>query len=154
MKKLGGISAIAISHPHYYSSMLEWSRAFGDVPIYLHEAERPWVQRPSPSIQFWSGEQKEIGDGLTLFRTGGHFEGYQVLHWRGGAAGKGALLSGDQPTVAADRRWVSFMYSYPNFIPLNAPAIRRIVRSSNRWPTTGFTARGGGALSIRTARVP
>jgi hypothetical protein len=32
-KALGGISAIAISHPHYYSSMIEWSRAFGGVPI-------------------------------------------------------------------------------------------------------------------------
>lgn len=127
VKKLGGISAIAISHPHYYSSMIEWSRAFGNVPIYLHESERPWVQRPDRVVQFWSGEQKEIGDGLTLIRTGGHFEGYQVLHWRDGAGGKGALFSGDQPFVAADRRWVSFMYSYPNFIPLNAPAIRRIV---------------------------
>jgi hypothetical protein len=33
VKALGGISAIAISHPHYYTSMVEWSRAFGDVPI-------------------------------------------------------------------------------------------------------------------------
>ena len=29
LKALGGISAIAISHPHCYSSMVEWSRAFG-----------------------------------------------------------------------------------------------------------------------------
>src|SRR3982074_2820918 len=29
IKALGSISAIAISHPHYYSSMVEWSRAFG-----------------------------------------------------------------------------------------------------------------------------
>ncbi|MBV8397269.1 MAG: MBL fold metallo-hydrolase, partial [Acetobacteraceae bacterium] len=33
---LGGLHAIAISHPHYYASMVEWSRAFGDVPIWLH----------------------------------------------------------------------------------------------------------------------
>ena len=26
---LGGVAAIAISHPHYYSSMIEWSRALG-----------------------------------------------------------------------------------------------------------------------------
>jgi hypothetical protein len=36
------------------------------------------------------------------------------------------LLSGDQPQVCRDRRWVSFMYSYPNLIPLPAKAIRRI----------------------------
>ena len=127
VNKLGGISAIAISHPHYYSSMIEWSRAFGNAPIYLHEADRQWVMRPEKEVQFWSGEQKELGSGLTLIRTGGHFDGFQVLHWRDGAGGKGALLSGDQPFVAADRRWVSFMYSYPNYIPLNPPAIRRIV---------------------------
>ena len=42
---LGGISAIAISHPHYYSSMVEWSRAFGGVPIYLHADDHQWVMR-------------------------------------------------------------------------------------------------------------
>lgn len=29
----------------------------------------------------------------------------------------------------ADRKNVSFMYSYPNFIPLNAPAVERIVQA-------------------------
>src|SRR5215207_5224051 len=29
---LGGVSAVAISHPHYYTTMVEWSRAFGGVP--------------------------------------------------------------------------------------------------------------------------
>ena len=29
--------------------------------------------------------------------------------------------------VAQDRRYVSFMYSYPNMIPLNASAVERIV---------------------------
>jgi hypothetical protein len=29
VKALGGVSAIAISHPHYYASMVEWTRAFG-----------------------------------------------------------------------------------------------------------------------------
>src|SRR5688572_1079323 len=40
VKALGGIAGIAISHPHYYSSMLEWSHAFGRAPIYLHAADR------------------------------------------------------------------------------------------------------------------
>src|SRR5215204_1049159 len=42
---LGGVSAIAISHPHYYTTMVEWSRALGGVPIYLHAADRQWVMR-------------------------------------------------------------------------------------------------------------
>lgn len=47
---LGGISAIAISHPHFYSTMVEWSLAFGLIPIYLHVADRQWVMRPDPAI--------------------------------------------------------------------------------------------------------
>ncbi len=126
VRELGGIARIAISHPHYYTTMIEWSRAFGDAPIHIHEAEGPWVMRPDPAVRFWSGERLDLGAGLALIRTGGHFEGYQVLHWPGGAGGKGALMAGDQPQICMDSRQVSFMYSYPNYIPLNAPAIRRI----------------------------
>ena len=126
VRELGGIAAIAISHPHYYSSMIEWSRAFGDVPIHLHEADRQWVMRPDERIRYWSGATKSLGEGLTLVHTGGHFDGFQVLHWRDGADSRGVLLSGDQPQVLPARGWVGFMYSYPNFIPLNAPAIHGI----------------------------
>ena len=37
-----------------------------------------------------------------------------------------ALLTGDIAQVTMDRRFVSFMYSYPNYMPLNAAAVRRI----------------------------
>ena len=127
VKALGGISAIAISHPHYYSAMVDWSQAFGDVPIYLHAADQQWVMRPDKAIEFWNGETKSLGDGLTLVRCGGHFDGGTVLHWQGGAHNKGALLTGDIIQVVADRKHVSFMYSYPNQIPLSAATIRRIV---------------------------
>ena len=126
---LGGISAIAVSHPHYYTTMAAWSHAFGHVPVFIHRADEQWVLRPDPVVQFWEGGSKELFGGLRLVNTGGHFEGFQVLHWLAGAAGKGALLSGDQPQVCMDRRWVSFMYSYPNLIPLPAAAIRRIARA-------------------------
>jgi glyoxylase-like metal-dependent hydrolase (beta-lactamase superfamily II) len=129
VKALGGISAIAISHPHYYSSMVEWSRAFGGVPIYLHAADRQWVMRPDKAIVFWEGEKRTLGDDLTLIRCGGHFEGGTVLHWAGGTGGKGALLTGDIIQVVADRKHVSFMFSYPNYIPLSASAIERIVKA-------------------------
>lgn len=126
---LGGISAIAVSHPHYYSSVVEWSRAFGGVPIYLHAADRQWVMRPDKAIVSWEGETETLGEGLTLVRCAGHFEGGTVLHWAGGAGGKGALLTGDIIQVVPDRKHVSFMYSYPNYIPLPASAIERIVRA-------------------------
>lgn len=127
VKALGGITAIAISHPHYYTSMVEWSRAFGDAPIHLHAADRQWVMRPDKSIDFWNGETKPLGDGLTLVRCGGHFDGGTVLHWQGGADGRGSLLSGDIIQVVADRKHVSFMRSYPNYVPLAAAVVERIV---------------------------
>ena len=125
VRALGGIRHIAISHPHYYSSMVEWAKAF-DAPVHLHAADRRWVMRPDDALSFWEGETLELGGGLTLVRTGGHFDGGTVLHWADGAEGRGALLSGDLLQVVPDRRYVSFMYSYPNLIPLPAPAVRRI----------------------------
>lgn len=130
---IGGISAIAISHPHYYTGMIEWSQAF-DCPIYLHAADREWVMRPDPAIEFWEGETQPIGQDLTLIRCGGHFEGGTVLHWPGGANGQGVVLSGDILQVVQDRRWVSFMYSYPNLIPLSAKTVKRIVEAVEPFP--------------------
>ena len=124
----GGLAAIAISHPHFYSSVVEWSRAFGDAPIWLHAADREWVMRPDRAIRFWDGESADPlpGSGLTLIRVGGHFPGSAALHWPAGAEGRGVLLCGDMPQAVSDRRWVSFMYSYPNLIPLPASEIGRI----------------------------
>ena len=129
IRALGGLRGIAISHPHYYTAMVDWSKAFGGVPIYLHRADRQWVQRLEGNIQFWSGASKVLFGGLTLIHCAGHFDGFQVLHWPAGAEGRGALLPGDQPQVCMDRRWVTFLYSYPNMVPLGAPAVRRIMQS-------------------------
>ena len=125
VKSLGGIQAIAISHPHYYSSMVEWSQAFDNAPIYIHNADRQWVARPEGHIVFWEGETLEILDGLTVIQAGVHFEGGTVLHWRDGEQGQGALLSGDIFQVVSDRRYTSFMYSYPNLIPERPEIIRQ-----------------------------
>jgi glyoxylase-like metal-dependent hydrolase (beta-lactamase superfamily II) len=123
--RLGGVSAIAISHPHYYSAMVEWSRAF-EAPVYLHAADREWVMRPDHRLEFWSADTLQLLPGMTLLRLGGHFAGATVLHWVAGCAGRGALLAGDVVQVVSDRRWVSFMRSYPNLIPLSADAVTQI----------------------------
>jgi Metallo-beta-lactamase superfamily len=125
LTRRGGLSAIAISHPHYYSTMAEWSETF-DAPVYVHAADGEWVMRPSPRLVLWEGEVCELLPGLALLRLGGHFAGGTVLNWPGGAGGRGALLSGDIVQVVEDRRWVSFMRSYPNLIPLPADEVRRI----------------------------
>ena len=125
IRERGGLHAIVISHPHYYTTMVEWMDRF-DVPVYLHAFDRQWVMRPDPRLKFWEGETKALHDNLTLIRGGGHFPGGSMLHWPAGAECKGALLSGDIIQVVPDRRWVSFMYSYPNLVPLSAREVRRL----------------------------
>jgi hypothetical protein len=126
VEALGGISAIAISHPHFYTTMVEWSRAFGDVPIHLHAADRAWVMRPDPAIKFWDGDTLPLLPDVTMIRGGGHFAGGSMLHWAKGAGGRGVLCSSDIATVATSRRLLTFMYSYPNFIPLSASEVQGI----------------------------
>lgn len=127
IEERGGIAAISVSHPHFYDAIVSWSHAFGGCPIILPEADRAFVTRPDPAIQYWDGAPREVVPGVTLIRTGGHFEGSAVLHWSAGAEGNGALLVGDSIQVVQDRRYVSFMFSFPNIIPTSAAVVRQIV---------------------------
>jgi hypothetical protein len=122
---LGGIAAIAISHPHFYTTMVEWAHAF-EAPIHLHAADKHWIMRDDPAIELWDGETKTLWAGATLIRCGGHFQGGTVLHWAGGASGLGIICAGDILTVTTDRKWLSFMRSYPNFIPLSVRTVEHI----------------------------
>ena len=124
VKARGRVIAIAISHPHYYTAMADWSAALGGVPVYIHADDHEWVTEPFPSLVPWSGEWRALTDKLTLIRCGGHFPGATVLHRRDGAGD--TLYSGDVLQVTADRRHVSFMWSYPNLVPVNAAAVTRI----------------------------
>src|SRR5205814_1970686 len=115
IRGLGGLKAIAISHPHFYSAMADWGRAF-DCPVLVHEADRQWLTETDPHIECWSGESREVMAGITLHRLGGHFPGSSLLHW----SGPRTLLTGDTILVTQDRSHVSFMWSYPNYVPLPA----------------------------------
>jgi hypothetical protein len=122
IEERGGLAAIAISHPHYYSAMAEWAERF-DCPVHLHAADAEWVMRPSPALRHWDGETLDLGHGLTLIRGGGHFRGGTMLHRD---AGGGALLSGDIIQVVPDRTHVAFMWSYPNLVPLPDESVQAI----------------------------
>lgn len=126
IKGLGGLAAIAISHPHFYTTMGAWSRAFGGVPIHLHADDRDWIVNPGDSLSLWSGETFELLPEVTLIRCGGHFPGSSVLHWSGASDGRGIICTGDTLMVNPDRKSLSFMRSYPNFIPLGVKTIHRI----------------------------
>jgi glyoxylase-like metal-dependent hydrolase (beta-lactamase superfamily II) len=118
---LGGLKAIAISHPHFYSAVSTWGRTF-QCPVFVHEADKEWVVDPDSCISFWTGETKEIVSGITIHKLGGHFPGSTVLHW----IDRRALFPGDTILVAFDRKHVSFMWSYPNNVPLPVGDVERI----------------------------
>ena len=120
----GGITAIAISHPHFYASMVEWSDAFGGVPIHLHRADAGWIQRRSENIVLWDGDDVALTDAVRLLHLPGHFPGSAALHWTGHPAGRSVLLAGDSLHVADDLAHVTVMHSVPNYIPVGPAVIR------------------------------
>lgn len=126
----GGITAVAVSHPHYYTTMHEWAHLF-DIPIYVHEADLGWVTRPDDRVLSWQGATHRISDDLTLVHLGVHFAGGSVLHR---ADEHGSLFTGDIVQVLPDRRWVSFMYSYPMFIPERPDIVRAAVEALEPLP--------------------
>jgi hypothetical protein len=129
--RLGGIAAIAMSHPHFYAANVDLADAF-DARILIPAADRQWVQRPSPRIEYFDDDVDPV-PGVTVARIGGQFDGAAVLHWPDGSEGRGALLTGDTITVVQDREWVSFMWSYPNLIPLDEGTIDDIARRVERF---------------------
>lgn len=148
---MGGLVAIAISHPHYYTSHRVWAEAF-DAPVFLHEDDGGWVQRRHERLHLWPGETHPLVAGITLVRCGGHFAGATVLHM---AAGRGRLFSGDVLQVTQDRAHVTVMRSYPNYIPVGATAIRQVAAAldpfeydSVHGAFAGLTIRSGGKAAV------
>jgi glyoxylase-like metal-dependent hydrolase (beta-lactamase superfamily II) len=113
----GGVDLIAISHPHFYAAMVEWSDALGGVPILINAADQDWVQRWAPAVEPWHGDEYRLSPTVTLYRCPGHFPGSTVLHWTAGPRGRKLLLTGDSLHVTQDRRHVAFQYSVPNHLP-------------------------------------
>jgi hypothetical protein len=96
------------------------------------------------------------GERVFLIRVGGHFNGLQVLHWASGERCGGVLMTGDMPQVCPDRRYVSFMYSYPNFIPVNGQTVREIVMKLEHYKFgklygawLGFVVEGDPKMALR-----
>ena len=81
--------------------------------------------RDSPWIRFWQGDALELTRDVRVIRLGGHFAGGCVLHW---ARDEGVVLSGDIVQVTPGARAVSFMWSYPNLLPLPAATVRDIIQ--------------------------
>ena len=127
---LGGVVAMAASHPHFYAAMVSWSEALSGVPIHLPLADKDYVMRPSaahPLLERRDRNTRARRDADPLRRP---FRGQQRLalgRWRWAA--KGSLMTGDTIQVAQDTRWAGFMRSYPNLIPLPAAKVRHIAET-------------------------
>jgi hypothetical protein len=139
LERWGGVDAICLSHPHFYGAMVDIATAL-DARVFVPRADQRWIQRPSHRIELFDDEVAPV-PGVTVARIGGHFDGAAVLHWPAGSQGRGALLTGDTITVVPDRDWVSFMWSYPNLIPLDEATIRQIATRVERF---GFDRVYGG----------
>ncbi len=124
VESMGGLAAVASSHPHMFGVQVEWAQRFGGVPVYVTAADREWVQRDDPLIQSWEGRCVVV-PGVTLHQIGGHFVGSAVAHFSG-VDGRGVLLCGDTVACTPDEHWVSFMRSFPNKLPLSAGTVARV----------------------------
>ncbi len=123
---VGGVAAIASSHPHMFGAQLEWSRRFGDAPVFVNRHDESWLARDDARIQRWDDELEPV-PGVVLHRIGGHFPGSAVARLVG-ADGAGVLLTGDTVAATPDQRWVTFLRSYPNKVPLSAAVVGVIAK--------------------------
>lgn len=125
IKALGGLRAIAVSHPHFHTAMVDWAHTF-NCSVYIHADNRRWVMRPDSHVQFWTSETIEIARGMTLVRCGGHFPGSAVLHHdREG----GEIFTGDTFHVNPDHRSVGVMHGFPNYIPVSAATVLKVAQA-------------------------
>ncbi|KDQ49934.1 hypothetical protein JAAARDRAFT_142645 [Jaapia argillacea MUCL 33604] len=134
---------IAISHPHFFGASVMWAKNLG-CKVFMCELDREWFMRKEDSeavdvVEFWKGERKNFGEALTVIRCGGHFPGSCVLHWNRSLESlptsitsltkKGVVFCSDTFMVAPDRKTLSFMWSYPNQIPLPPKDVQTIWNS-------------------------
>ncbi|MEO5983971.1 MAG: MBL fold metallo-hydrolase [Ferruginibacter sp.] len=120
----GGLKAIAISHPHYYSNMNTWAQTF-NCPVYIHRKDEQWIFDKGEKITIWEGDEKCLWDEIKIINIGGHFEGSCVILIPS-MSKEGTMLCGDTMYLSPSKKHFAIMYSYPNRIPLPISEIKRI----------------------------
>lgn len=148
---MGGLEAIVISHPHYYSTHVQWARAF-QCPVYIAAEDREWTTMPSSHTRLITQVDTDPlpGSGVTVIKLGGHFPGSLVLLFGGrlliadtlvttpaglgkwDVDGNGASRAKPSPQgggggeVGVGLNTFSFLWSIPNMIPLRADELARM----------------------------
>jgi len=129
IKSKGGLKAIALSHPHFYSTMNEWAAVF-DCPIYIHQNDSEFIFNRGPHVQLWGGDSEQLWDGIKLVNIGGHFPGSSILHIASLSPG-GSIFCGDTFYLAPSKRFIAVMYSYPNRIMLAKKEFLSVYKKSS-----------------------
>lgn len=139
IKSQGGLEAIVISHPHYYSTHLQWAETF-NCPVYISVEDEEWLSRADkptsgsehadvPAREFIGADSNEFGipsrdgksTGVQALKLGGHFPGSLVVLYDGRLMIADTLVT----TPAGMGNWqekprpkgmnsFAFMWSIPN----------------------------------------
>ncbi|KAK0285781.1 hypothetical protein LTR35_005121 [Friedmanniomyces endolithicus] len=123
IKQEGGLKAIIISHPHYYTTHLEWAQVF-DCPVYLASDDKEWISREDQRgcLRFIEGTSQQIIPGVTAIKVGGHFPGSLVLLWNKKLLIADSFVTTPSALYHVDRlpgtTSYAFMWAIPNMIPL------------------------------------
>ncbi|CAM1500446.1 Fc.00g096080.m01.CDS01 [Cosmosporella sp. VM-42] len=138
IKSMGPLQAIVISHPHFYSTHVQWARAF-ECPVYLAAEDKEWTTMDSSHQVMVTETETEIIPGVKAIKLGGHFPGSMVLSWdrhlfiadtlmtTAAGMGKWEVDSlGATRTKPPSLNTFSFLYSIPNYIPLNVEELSRM----------------------------
>ncbi|ORY68600.1 metallo-beta-lactamase family protein [Pseudomassariella vexata] len=143
IKGMGGLKAIVISHPHYYSTHADWGRAF-NCPVYLAAEDKQWTTQTSPQQVFVTETEMDINidgeaSGVKVLKLGGHFPGSFVTLYNGRLLIADTLLTtpaglgswdadalGNARSRPKGMNSFSFMWSIPNFIPLAPDELERM----------------------------
>ncbi|PWN48353.1 hypothetical protein IE53DRAFT_389448 [Violaceomyces palustris] len=112
--------------------------------------ERLDIQACSEHVVAWEGDVLEVVPGVKVLRCGGHFPGSSILVWDrdltpghdttsqragdGNARRGGVALCSDTFMPCPDGKTFSFMWSYPNMIPLKPKDVEKIWQSVRPYP--------------------
>ncbi|EFY95756.1 metallo-beta-lactamase family protein [Metarhizium robertsii] len=139
INQLGGLKAIVISHPHYYSTHVQWGQAF-NCPVYIASEDKVWTTMDSGHQVLVDHVETKIQDtGAVAIKLGGHFPGSLVLLFDGRLFIADTLMT----TPAGMGKWevdgtgaarakppglnsFSFLWSIPNYIPLSVEELARM----------------------------
>ncbi|KAF3922668.1 hypothetical protein ABW21_db0202713 [Orbilia brochopaga] len=128
---IGEVKAIAISHPHFYNTPFMWSEAFGNVPVYISNADKDWLRTKDRKgvVRTWEDEV-EVLSGVKVVQLGGHFPGSSVLEFEDKLFVADTIVMTPAALYHYNRqpgyRCFSFQWSVINFIPLAPPQMSKM----------------------------